>query len=328
MVAQVSLTGLTNEEIIAYTRWTLSQQVTAPDDSWVPDVSGMVLETPNQDHFNLAWLNTTGEFVDVSVGGIPEETISSEKVVRHYTEFGKAFRVTNKERRLGLTSEVQMKIDEKMTAYSRIWANQLLGTLKESAAGSGTARSLGIDGKALFATDHPNPAGGAAISNKISHDVEDADAITVAEAEKLIWMLVETMMTYPDSHGRPQNESAMSFTIFAPWQMRRPLAYALGAQLILDGGETRTNLMAQANGMNFRLVTTTYLSSWWDTTPEIAMCINDGKSFWRARDPRSLIVETEDKGIQGRATTFATFEERGVGAADWQSSIHVTLGDA
>lgn len=326
MTAAISLTGLSNEEIIAYTRWKLNQQVTTPDDSWVPDISGEVRETPNMDHFNMAWLGSTGEFVDVSIGGIVEETVSGEEITRKYSEFGKGFRVTNKERRMGLVTEVQRRIDEKQTAYGRIWANQLLTTLKEAAAGTLTKRSKCIDDKALYATDHPNPTGGSAISNKVSFNAAATTTLTIDEAETMLWTLVETLMGYTDDNGRAINEDADSFVLFAPWTLRRPLAYALGAQVIIDdGGLSRTNLMAQANGMNFRLVTTTQLSAWSGSGSQVALHIADGKSCWRARDPRSLQVEVDDKGIQERATVFATFEERGIGAAEWQSAIHCTL---
>ena len=45
-------------------------------------------------------------------------------------------------------------------------------------------------------------------------------------------------------------------------QQWRSFTYALQAQTILDGGESRDNLLPNVGGLTFRMVTTIQLNSW------------------------------------------------------------------
>lgn len=322
-----NLTDLSTESVIGYARWKIGQQVTQPDDAWVERLSGPVRETPMKDHMDLGWLGTISEFADIAVGGIPLNALKGERVRRDYSEFANGLYVTRKERRnTSMIGIVQRRIDELAVTYGRIWPHLLLKTIAEAAANTATKRSRGIDDKVIYATDHVDPSDeSATVSNRITFDVADhTKPLTVPEAEELLWHLVEQLMTRKDDHARPIHEDKTEFDVFCSWQLRRPFAYALGAEVILEAGESRTNLLSNSkSGVRFNLITTQHLSAM--GVDEVAMHVSDGRSFWRGRDPESLIVETEDNGISARRTDYATFEERGAGAFDWQSGIHCTL---
>lgn len=320
MTTAVKLTSLQNEVIRAYTRWMLSQQVTTPSDEWMNLVSGPVIETPGEDHIHVGYLETLGEWVKTD-GGIPVQTIGAEEDTRKYSEYGRGFMVREKERQRGMVQQVEDRIRQLQVTYGRMWALQMLDTLKRAAAGTSDKGTLCLDGSVLIADSHTSPTG----DNKVAKVIASTSAgMTTAEAEVVVWELFEALMAYTDDKSRPKNETADNFVIWCAPAMRRPLEYALKAQLILEGGETRTNLLAASSGGKmFTIVSTNYLSTWGKT--QLAMAIADQKTFIRARDPMSLRVDQEDLGIDKAAFKFAGREERLVFGGEWTSIIHATL---
>lgn len=317
----VSLTSLQDDEIKAFTRYTLADSTTPDEGTWIQALSGSVVDTPNMDYLRHGYVDSITDAGETNVA-LTEDTIDGYEFRRFYKQYGKAFRVTRKERRRGMVAEVEKRIRELGGVYNRMWPLQMLKVVTDAAAGVSNPSTQALDQVVLFSASHDTG------SNTDNQTGITPASLTEAQAEDLLWDTIEKIHGQVDDQGQPVNEDADEFVVFCPLAYRRQFAYAVGAPLIIDGSGTRTNLLAVKGDMTFRLVTSQRFNAWTGTTGKVAVFVADGKTLARGRDPVSLDVTSKEYGPQHQHTVFTAQEERLAMAWRWESAYLKTFSAA
>lgn len=114
-------------------------------------------------------------------------------------------------------------------------------------AGDGTSLGKAYDGTTFFSNSHSEGASGT-LDNLLAGSAANAAAPTAAEAEKMVNDAVANFYTFKDDQGEPINEDLKSVLFAVPVHYRNAFAAALGAEVIVESGSSRTALARVVNG--------------------------------------------------------------------------------
>lgn len=311
----MALKTLSSRSIIGY----MLNQLDGPSDDWVSKITN--------------FLNTDQEsetYADIGSAPLMREWIGGRqpKQLREmgFTIKGKLYEATlevqTEDIRRDKTGKIDMKIRQ-LAERAKSHDAKLLTTLL--AAGASTQC---YDGQYFFDTDHEEGESGAQ-SNSLTLNVGTPATPTPAEAESAILQATEAFYGFKDDQGEPTNDSARSFMIMIPTNHLRGFAAALGTTVILDGGQSRNNLlpsMGVIGGMSYGLVVNPRLAA----TDAFYMFRADGVEKPLIRQMEfdtkvEAIAEGSEEEFKNRRHLYGISRLVGVGYGDWKGSIKTTL---
>ncbi|BDU72913.1 Mu-like prophage major head subunit gpT family protein [Mesoterricola silvestris] len=208
-----------------------------PSNTWVDEISMFFNSTQELEEY--AWLGTSPvmrEWVGERIAkGLAEEGFK----IRNKT-FEATLPVSVDDLRRDKTGQLMARIAQ-LAERAKDHDAKLLTTLIMAAE-----NALCYDGQFFFDTDHVSGDSGVQ-DNDLTLNVGTPSAPTSADMESAILQATEKMLGYKDDQGEPINGSASKFLVMAPVNHLRAVAGALGTTVILEGGQSRTN-MIQAVG--------------------------------------------------------------------------------
>jgi len=113
-------------------------------------------------------------------------------------------------------------------------------------AGGGTTLGTTYLGGALYSDSHSEGASGT-LDNNLAYTVASTSAPTAAEMEGIINAQTQNYYTMKDDEAQPLNEDMGSVTVMVPVKYRNAAKTALGAEVIVEGGASRTSLLRVVN---------------------------------------------------------------------------------
>jgi len=309
--------GLSSRAIIGAFYRALEQ---AQGQSWVTDL-GMYF-TSNQESETYKWLGQVPQMREW-VGGRQAKGFLENGITIENTKFEATLEVPVPWLDRDKTGQLMIRINELAQRTQSHWAKLL------SALIAGGESGVCYDGQYFFDTDHSEGESGSQ-SNDLSLDISAVPASvhgtttapSVEECRAMIMKAVETILGFKDNEGEPMNEMAREFLVMVPVPYFQPAAAAINNQFV-GGGDT--NVLANLDGYNFRLVSNARLS--W--TEKLAV--------FRTDSPAKPFILQEEKGVQVAAVAegselefkedmhhYGVSARRNVGYGYWQDSCLVT----
>lgn len=225
----MSAKGLSSRAIVGYIMDALDQ----PQNTWVDAVSNLF--TSDQESETYKWLGTS-PIMREWIGGRQAKGFRENGFTIKNKTFEATLEVMLDEIRRDKTGQVMARIRQ-MAERAQDHDAKLLSAL--IVAGES---SLCYDGQYFFDTDHSEGDSGSQ-SNDRTLDITTPSAPTPAEMETAILKATEAMFGFKDDQGEPINGSAREFLVMAPVNHLRAVAGALGTSVVLEGGESRNNLI-------------------------------------------------------------------------------------
>ena len=137
---------------------------------------------------------------------------------------------------------------------------------------------------------------------------------------------VEAMLGFLDNEGEPMNENARSFLVMVPKTFWKAGVTALNCEVIVDGSASRTNLITNINGFDFRLVSNPRLS--WTTKFTVFRTDARTAPFIRQEEvpvTMSAIAEGSELAFNEFKHHYGVYASRNVGFGFWQQAALMTL---
>ena len=309
----MALKSLASRAVIGY----LLNQLDTPNNSWVDQITNFL--TTDQE---------SETYVDIGSAPLMREWIGGRqaKQLREmgFTIRGKKYEATLEVQvddvRRDKTGKIEMKIRqlaERVKDHDAQLLTQLL------VAGSS---QVCYDGQFFFGTGHAGGNSGAQ-SNSLTYD--GAATPTVADFESALLKATETMFSLKDDQGEPTNASASRFLAMVPVSLLRVAAGALGTTQILDGGQSRNNLlpaMSSVAGLSYGLVVNPRLTA----ADSFYVFRADGieKPLIRQMEVDttvSAVAEGSEEEFKNQRHLYGVHRLVGYGYGDWKGSVKVTL---
>lgn len=200
-----------------------------------------------------AWLGNA-PVMQQFTGPIPVTKFGSEKYTIENLPFGIGIEVTYEQLRRQKLGQFAARIQQ-MAARAQVWP---LRVFFSELQGS----SLGYDGKALFADDHP--VGSSTADNNIGSSAASPTAPTAAEIVNAVMAAIQNIRSRTDDQGEPIAEDVEMFKVFVPPTFFKACVEAFGATVIASGSTAITNVLTLAgSGMMVTFVSSPRLS--WTT---------------------------------------------------------------
>lgn len=225
----MSAKGLGSRAIIGYIMDALDQ----PQNTWVDAVSNLF--TSDQESETYKWLGAS-PIMREWIGGRQAKGFRENGFTIKNKTFEATLEVMLDEIRRDKTGQVMARIRQ-MAERAQDHDAKLLSTL--IVAGEA---ALCYDGQFFFDTDHLEGDSGTQ-SNDLTLNVTTPTAPTPAEMETAILQGTEAMLGFKDDQGEPINGSAREFLVMAPVNFLKAVAGALGTSVVLEGGQSRNNLI-------------------------------------------------------------------------------------
>lgn len=286
----------------------------AGTDPWVDKLSMRV--DSDKDSERYVWLGTAPSMREW-IGGRQPKTLSQTDFRVANKDFETTLEIPVDWIRRDKTGLIRMRIAQLVEA-ANLHNAELLSTLINAADATPC-----YDGQYFFDADHQE--GDSPVqSNKVSVDIGTPTAPTAAEMEGAILTLVQQLLTLKDDHGRPTNASAKHFTIMIPVGFMKATATALGATVIVDGGQARSNnIMAVGSigGFTFDVVTNPRLT--W--TDKFAIFRTDSvlKPFVKQVEVDtevSAIAEGSEEEFKNKRHLYGVNRTMNFGLNDWKGA--------
>jgi hypothetical protein len=160
-----------------------------------------------------------------------------------------------------------MRIDELADRGITHWASLITDLLVNGET------KKGYDKNNFFATSHVLNKSGANSNLLTTASIADPKNPGDANMEKAIKLSVKQLLTMLDEQGEPINEGARSFVVVVPVGLWDAAAAALKANVIIESGAARTNLLVTLSNLTFLLVPNARLdakgsgaTAWWGTS--------------------------------------------------------------
>lgn len=125
---------------------------------------------------------------------------------------------------------------------------KLLTTLLENGPSA-----LCYDGQYYFDTDHSEGDSGTQ-DNDLTYNADTATAPTAAEMEDATLAAIQKMLGYVDDVGEPLNEGAREFGVMVPTPFWKAARAAASSGVILDGGQSRNNLITTFDDLKVNVI--------------------------------------------------------------------------
>jgi len=283
---------------------------------WANDLSFYV--ESDQESEDYKWLGMT-PVMQEWVGGRKAKGLRDEGMTIVNKPFEATLEVNVDHKRRDKTGQIMVRVDEMARRANTHWASLLSAHIEAAEAG------VCYDGQFFFDTDHSEGDSGTQ-SNDLTYDVGTPAAPTGGEMESAIMSAIEKMLGYLDDQGEPMNEDATSFQIMVPKTFWKSAMTALNAEVIVDGGNSRTNLITNINGFSLDLALNARLS--W--TDKFAVFRKDAATapFIRQEEVPvevSAIAEGSELEFKERKHEYGLYASRNVGYGFWQQAVLTTL---
>lgn len=310
----MALKSLASRAVVGY----LLNQLDSGSNTWVDQITNFL--TTDQE---------SETYVDIGSAPLMREWVGGRQVKQlremGFTIRGKKYEATLEvlldDVRRDKTGKIEMKIRQ-LAERAKDHDAKLLTTLL--AAGSS---SLCYDGQYFFDTDHQE-GDSPTQSNSLSININSVDAPTAAEAESSILQATEALIGLKDDQGEPTNASASRFLVMVPINYLRGFAGALGTTVILEGGQSRNNLLPAVGsiaGLSYGLVINPRLAA----TDAFYLFRADGveKPLIRQLEVDttvSAVAEGSEEEFKNERHLYGIKRIVGVGYGDWKGSVKIT----
>lgn len=225
----MSAKGLGSRAIIGYIIDALDQ----PQNTWVDPISNRF--TSDQESETYKWLGTSPVMREW-IGGRNAKGLRENGFTITNKTFEATLEVLVDDIRRDKTGQVMARIAQ-LAERANDHDAKLLSALIVAAESS-----LCYDGQFFFDTDHSEGDSGTQ-SNDLTLDIGTPAAPTPAEMETAILKATEAMFGFKDDQAEPINGNAKEFLVMAPVNHLRAVCGALGTSVILEGGQSRNNLL-------------------------------------------------------------------------------------
>lgn len=258
-----------------------------------------------------AWLGVAPMMAQFT-GPIPVTKLGSEKYTIENIPFGVGIEITYEELRrqkLGMfQSRVQQMAARAQSWPLRVFFTELLGS------------SLGYDGKALFADDHP--VGATTVDNNITFDVATATAPTASELVGAVMAAIANIRARVDDAGEPIAEDLTNFKVFVPAAFLKSALEAFGAPVIASGSTAVSNILT----MGGTGLTITFESSpritWTDKIAVLASGMSVAPFIYQQEKPVGTSIIDDEIN---RRVLYTVDASGNVKPGYWQLASLVTL---
>lgn len=290
-----------------------------PPTPWVDMLSNRVDSDKESEKY--VWLGSAPSMRQW-VGGRQPKTLREISYTVANKDFEATLEIPTDWLRRDKTGLIRMKIDELVEA-ARLHDVELLSTLID-----GADATLCYDGQYFFDTDHQE-GDSPTQSNKVDVDVATTTAPTTAEMESAILTGTEQFYKLKDDNGRPINGSAKRFVIMVPTPFMKSAFTALGASVIVDGGQARTNQI-QAVGSLGGLTYDIQVNPWLSWTTKFAIFRGDAavKPFVRQIEVDtqvSAVAEGSEEEFKNKRHLYGVNRTGNVGLGRWQGAVMLNL---
>lgn len=231
----MSAKGLGSRAIIGYIIDAMDQ----PQNTWVDAVSNRW--NSDQESETYKWLGTSPVMREW-IGGRQTKGFRENGFTITNKTFEATLEVLVDEIRRDKTGQVMARIQQ-LAQRANDHDAQLLSKLIVNAESS-----LCYDGQYFFDTDHSEGDSGTQ-NNDLTLDIATPSAPTPAEMETAILKATEALFGFKDGQGEPINGSAREFLVMAPVNHLRAVCGALGTSVVLEGGQSRNNLIQAVGSM-------------------------------------------------------------------------------
>lgn len=233
--------------------------------------------------------------------------------------FDVAMEIDKRDLRRDRTGQIRQRISD-MGAKARHHPDELMTALV--IAGEST---VCYDGQFFFDTDHSEGVSGTQ-SNDVTFTVVSATAPTAAEAEAAIFASIAKMISFKDDKGHLVNRNAQRFVVLCPLPFFRAFAAALGATRLLDGGESRDNLLLQIRGYSFELVVNPLLT-WTDKFATFRVDGSGRPFIFQEETPLEpyILDEMSEFAKVNKTCVFGAEASRNAGYGWWQHAVLTTF---
>ena len=311
----MSAKGLGSRAIIGYIMDALDQ----PQNTWVDAVSNLF--TSDQESETYKWLGTS-PIMREWIGGRQAKGFRENGFTIKNKTFEATLEVMLDEIRRDKTGQVMARIRQ-MAERAQDHDAKLLSALIV-----GGEAALCYDGQFFFDTDHVEGDSGTQ-SNDLTLDITTPTAPTPAEMETAILKATEAMFGFKDDQGEPINGSAREFLVMAPVNHLKAVAGALGTSVVLEGGQSRNNLImavGSLGGFVYRMAINPRLTN----KDRFYLYRTDGavKPFIRQMEEDlsiSALAEGSEEEFKNRRWIFGVEAIRNVGYGLWQHAIKAQL---
>lgn len=283
---------------------------------WAEDLSFFVKSDQASEEYD--WLGMSPAMREW-VGGRQAKGVRENGQTILNKDYEATMEVRVKDLRRDKTGQIKVRIAEMADGVNRHWAKILSAQIE---AGEST---LCYDGQYFFDTDHSEGDSGVQ-SNDVTSAAATPAAPSAAEMESAIMSSIEKMLGFVDDQAEPTNEDASSFLVMVPKTFWKSAMTALNADVIVDGGTSRTNLITNINGFNIGLAMNPRLS--WTT--KLATFRTDARTapFIRQEEvpvEMSAIAEGSELEFTKKIHQYGVYASRAVGFGYWQQGVLTTL---
>lgn len=278
---------------------------------WFTQVCWPNLESDQADE-TYAWLGVAPAMREFS-RAIPITRPGSEKFTIVNQNFGIGIEATYEELRRQKFGMFDGVIAQ-MAARAQLWPlrrfySELLGS------------SVGYDGKALFADDHPVGAGTG--DNNIDHNVSTTTDPTAAELVGAVMAAIQNIRSRVDDSGEPIAEEITEFKVFVPPTFLKAAMEAFGAPVIASGSTAISNVITMGGtGMRITFEASPRLSSWTTKLAVIGMGLGMGAFIYQQEKPVGTAIIDDEIN---RRVIYTVDAAGAVKPGYWQLACLVTL---
>ena len=290
-----------------------------PGDAWVSNMSMLV--NSDKDSEKYSWLGTAPKLREWK-GGRQPKTLREINFTVPNKEFEATLEIPIDWIRRDKTTMIVNRINQLVESANNHDA-ELLSTLI-----NGADTLLCYDGQYFFDTDHQE-GDSPTQSNSITYDSVSTTAPTAAEFEKALIAATKQIYSLQDDQGRPINASAKRFTIMIPLGFMEAACTALGAAVLLEGGQARTNNVAAVGalmGVTYDLIINPRLT--WTT--KFAIFRNDAvmKPFVKQVEVDTTVdalAEGSEEEFKNKRHLYGVSRIMNFGCNDWKGAVLSTF---
>lgn len=279
--------------------------------SWFTSVAMPNLES-DQAEETYAWLGVS-PMMQQFTGPIPVTKLTSEKYTIENLPFGTGIEITYEELRRQKFGAFANRVQQ-MAARAQLWPlrqfyTELIGS------------SLGYDGKALFADDHP--VGASTVDNNITSGATSTTAPTAAELVTAVMAAIANIRARVDDAGEPIAEDLNTFKVFVPPTFFRAAVEAFGAPVIASGSTAVSNVIVMGGtGLNLTFESSPRLSSWTTKLAVLASGLGMAPFIYQQEKPVSTSIIDDEIN---RRVLYTVDAAGNVKPGYWQLACLVTL---
>lgn len=279
--------------------------------AWFPMVCWPNLDSDQADE-TYAWLGVAPAMKRFS-RAIPITRPGSEKFAIVNENFGIGIEATYEELRRQKLNMFNGLITQ-MAGRAQLWP---LREFYSELVGS----SLGYDGKALFADDHPVGTGTG--DNNIGVNVTTTTDPTASELVGAVTEAIRVIRSQVDESNEPIAEEVTQFKVFVPPTFMRAAMEAFGAPVIASGSTAISNVLVM-NGTNMQITyeVSPRLSSWTTKLAVLGMGLGVAPFIYQQEKPVGTSII--DDPIN-RRVLYTVDAAGAVKPGYWQLACLVTL---